>query len=445
MTGPLRVELRRGTAPATALVMFGAGVWMLAAHPEDWGGRWSGLASYLRVSMLVLCALMVAAGAWQAGRERRRRMAEMLDSTPRPAWQPLVVAWLAVSLAGTAGLLLAFAGAAVLVGRVATYAGGGWWWTIVVGLLGLWAATAFGVLIGRTVPLRVAAPIAGLFTYVGLAIPGYLEGSGWNWLSPLHDNLLAGLRLPEGLHLLQAGWFVALTGTLLALAARMRMAALVCGVLAVAVAVPLGTGPGRHRLPAEPGAAEPVCTTTGPEVCVARMNAFLLDEVAPIAQPVLLRLTGIPGAPTRAADEFTQRADAAPGRVVDPADSPRWLRDGTLWLSLDGQPTAFGTGLARPDWLRSQFSQLVYPRCDYQRGDPDQRIYRTTSVADDWLFGSEAPPEGAVPLPDDIQARSLARLHALPVDRQRVWFGAYLAAASRCDVPRLIGLGEELW
>ncbi|MEE6260619.1 hypothetical protein [Plantactinospora sonchi] len=444
MTGPLRVELRRGTAPAAALTMFGVGVWVLAAHPEDWGGRWSGLASYLRVSTLVFCALMVAAGAWQAGRDRRRRMGEVLASTPRPAWQPLVAAWLAVSLAGTAGLLLAFACAAVLVGRVATYVGADWWWTIVVGVLALWAATALGVLTGRTVTLRVAAPIAGLLTYVGLAIPGYLEGSGWGWLSPLHDNLLAGLRLPEGLHLLQAAWFVALTGTLLALAARMRTAALVCGVLAVAVAVPLGTGPGRHRLPVEPGAAEPVCTTTGPEVCVARMNAFLLDEVALIAQPVLLRLTGIPGAPARAADEFTQPADAVPGRVVDPADEPRWLRDGTLWLSLDGQPTAFGTGLAKPEWLRSQFSQLVYPHCDYRQGDPDQRIYRALGVADDWLFGAEAPPEGAAPLPDDIQAGSLARLRALPMDRQRAWFGAYLAAAGHCDQPRLIALGEEL-
>ncbi|MEU7172005.1 MULTISPECIES: hypothetical protein [Micromonospora] len=88
---------------------------MLAVHPDDWAGRWAGLANYLRVSMLILCALMIAAGAWQSGRERRRDIDELIASTPRPGWQPLVMAWLAVTVAGVAGLLVAFAGAAVLI------------------------------------------------------------------------------------------------------------------------------------------------------------------------------------------------------------------------------------------------------------------------------------------------------------------------------------------
>ena len=63
--------------------MCGAGVWMLAVHPEDWGGRWAGLVNYLRTSLLILCALMVAAGVWQADRERRRGIDEMVNSTPQ--------------------------------------------------------------------------------------------------------------------------------------------------------------------------------------------------------------------------------------------------------------------------------------------------------------------------------------------------------------------------
>ncbi|ROT31431.1 ABC transporter permease [Micromonospora sp. HM5-17] len=437
MVGPLRVELRRGTAATTFPVMVGAGVWVLAVHPEDWGGRWSALASYLRMSMLVLCALMVAAGAWQAGRERRRRMDELLGSTPRPAWQPLVVAWLAVSLAGTAGLLLAFGGAAVLVARVATFADSGWWWTVAVGVLGLWAATALGVLVGRTVPLRVAAPVAGLVTYVGLAIPGYLRGSGWNWLSPMHDNLLAGRRLPEHLHLLQAGWFVALTGVLLALAARRRLAALLCAALAVAVALPIGTGPGPDRLRADPGAVEPVCTRTGPEVCVARINGFLLDDVAALVQPVLHRLAGVPGAPTRAADDLTQ-----PDGATDP------VADGTIWLNLQNQATATGEGVANSDWLRAAFHSLVFPLCLYRRGEPDQRVDQVTWVAGEWLL-TEWPPTASEGRPLLAQQRTqetlLERLRALPEAEQRDWFGRFLAAAHRCDEQRLIGLGEELW
>nr|WP_244161719.1 hypothetical protein [Micromonospora eburnea] len=67
------------------MAMFGAGVWMLAVHPDDWAGRWAGLANYLRVSLLILCALMIAAGAWQSGRERRRDIDELIASTPARA------------------------------------------------------------------------------------------------------------------------------------------------------------------------------------------------------------------------------------------------------------------------------------------------------------------------------------------------------------------------
>ncbi|MGI5148578.1 hypothetical protein ACQEVC_19730 [Plantactinospora sp. CA-294935] len=420
MRRPLRVELRRGTAPGAALLMFGVGGWLLAVHPEDWGGRWAGLAEYLRTSLMVLCALMVAAGAWQAGRERRRGIDELLGSAARPGWQPLVVAWLAVSLAGTAGLLTAFLGAAVLVGRVATYAGGGWWWTLAVGVLALCAAAAFGVLVGRLVPLRVVAPVAGLGTYLGLAVLTYWDTSGVSWLSPVHPGSGPERLLPAGTHALQAGWLLALTGTLLALAARLRRAALLAGLLAVAVAVPIATGAGAGHLRADPGAVEPTCTTEGPPVCVARINGFLLDDLTPLVQPVLRRMTGIPGAPTRAADVALQ----VDGEPTGPAD-------GTLWLNLGSQSTATGDGLANLGWLRADLRQVVTPNCHRQFSRPDRRIYPTFDAARAWLFEERPAPDTRV-----------GRLYALSLDDQRAWFAAFLDAAHRCDVPRLVALGE---
>ncbi|MEQ4304435.1 hypothetical protein ABNF97_24180 [Plantactinospora sp. B6F1] len=420
MRRPLRVELRRGTAPGAALLMLGVGGWLLAVHPADWGGRWAGLAGYLRTSLMVLCALMVAAGAWQAGRERRRGMAELLGSTARPGWQPLVVAWLAVSLAGTAGLLAAFLGAAVLVGRVATYAGGGWWWTLAVGVLALYPAAAFGVLIGRLVPLRVVAPIAGLGTYLGLAILTYWDTSGVSWLSPVHPGSGPEWLPPAGTHALQAGWLLALTGTLLALAARLRRAALLLGILAVAVAVPIATGAGDDGLRTDPGAVEPTCTTEGPPVCVARINGFLLDDLAPLIQPVLHRVAGIPGAPTRAADAVLQ-GDGEPG---GPADD-------TLWLHLGDQPTATGEGLANLGWLHADLRQIVTANCHQRLARPDERVWRTFDVAQAWLF-EERPA---------LDAR-VGQLYTLSLDEQRAWFAAFLDATHRCDVPRLIELGE---
>ncbi|KAB1118899.1 MULTISPECIES: hypothetical protein [Micromonospora] len=423
MRRALRVELRRGTAPLAAVAMFGAGVWMLAVHPDDWAGRWAGLANYLRVSLLILCALMIAAGAWQSGRERRRDIDELIASTPRPGWQPLVMAWFAVTVAGVAGLLVAFAGAAVLVARVATYAGGGWWWTLTVGVLALAAAAAIGVLVGRLVPLRVAAPIAGLATYLGLAIITYWDGTPGAWLSPVYGGWAVYSRVPGRITALQAAWLVALTVLLLAAAARQQRAALLAGGLAVAVAVPITTGPGTHRLPADPAAVELVCTSSGPQMCLSRINAFLIDDVATVVQPILGRLDGIPGAPRRAADQAAQPA----GQSIE-------RDDGTVWLNLDYQSTALG-GLASRKNLRADFRQVTRTRCEDPSGtrNIDMRVYRTDTLATDWMLDEAATP-------DDVP---LTVLRALPEPAQRSWFAAYLDAAHRCDIPALIRLGEQ--
>ncbi|MFI7079620.1 hypothetical protein ACIBO1_20180 [Micromonospora sp. NPDC049903] len=418
----LGVELRRGTAPAAALAMFGIGVWLLVIHPDDWGGRWAGLANYLRMSMLVLCALMVAAGAWQSGRERRRDMDELIASTPRPRWQPLAVAWLAVTLSGTAGLLAAFAGAAVLVARVATYAGGGWWWTLIVGVLALAAAGALGVLVGRLVPLRVAAPIAALASYLGLAVVAYGDGTAWAWLSPLYGGWAAHSLIPARITVLQAAWLVTVTALLLAAAARWRRAALLAGVLAITVAVPIVIGRDTRHLPADPAALELVCTSSGPQVCLSRINAFLFDDVTAAVQPVLERLDGIPGAPSRAVDEAAKPIGQAFGEDDD-----------TVWLSLGHQSTALG-GLASPDHLRADLRQITRAVCADPTGVRriDQRVYWTDELAAEWMLDESAT----------IADAPIARLRAMPEHAQRAWFADYLAAADRCDEQTLIRLGQ---
>lgn len=420
MRRALRVELRRGTAPFAALAMFGAGVWMLAVHPDDWSGRWAGLANYLRMSMLILCALMIAAGAWQAGRERRRDIDELLASTPRPGWQPLLAAWLAVALAGTAGVLVAFAGAAVLVVRVATYTGGGWWWTLAVGILALGAAAAFGVFVGRIVPLRVAAPIAGLAAYLGFAIATYWDGKTAAWLSPVYGGWAVYGLVPGRIIALQAAWLAAVATLLLAAAARLRRTAILAGGLAIAVAIPIITGPAARPLPPDPVAVELVCTTTGPQVCLSRINAFLIDDVATVVQPILAHLDGIPGAPRRAVDYAAQE-----GQPLDHDDD-------TVWLSIDHQSTALG-GLASSAQLRADFRQITLPKCKDASGtrSTDQQIYLTDTLATGWML-DEAP----------IADTPLARLRALPAPQQRAWSAAYLDAAGRCDVPSLIRLGQ---
>ncbi|MEU3455209.1 ABC transporter permease [Micromonospora sp. NPDC006766] len=421
MRRPLQVELLRGTAPAAALAIFGGTVWMLCVHADVWAGRWAGLVGYFRVCLLILCALMVAAGAWQAGRERRRGMGELLASTPRPAWQPLLVSWLSVAVAGSAGAVAVLGGAAALVGAQATYPGRDWWWVLLVGLLALWAAAAFGVLVGRLVPYRAIAPIAGVATYVGLGATTYVDVYRATWLSPVRDNLRAELLIPGELHLAQAAWLLALTATLLALAARIRWVTVVAVALTAAAAVPIVTGPRVSRLPTDPRAVEPVCTTDGPPVCMARVNAFLLDDVAAAIQPLLTRMAGIPGAPTRAADSTILPDGQVPGQAE------------TVWLNLLEQPQVFG-GLAEVSELRSGFRQITEPFCDHAHLDYSPEVDKARTVALQWLLDEQQPLSD---LPTD-------RLRALPLDQQRAWFGEYLAAARACDGKRLAELGERL-
>ncbi|MFW5899176.1 MAG: hypothetical protein ACOCUN_01765, partial [Jiangellaceae bacterium] len=179
----MRTELLRGTALTAAATMAVAGPVMLFNDSEEWAARWAPLAEYVRVLLIVLVPVAVAAGAWQAGRERRRRTGEQLATSPRPDWQPVLVAWGSVTLGTWAGLLLTWLTGATLVGPVATYAGRGWWWTLAVAYVAVAAGTALGVAAGRLIPGRLVAPLAGVLAYVGLGTLTYADtGGGWLWL-----------------------------------------------------------------------------------------------------------------------------------------------------------------------------------------------------------------------------------------------------------------------
>lgn len=424
----LAAELRRGTAPAAALLAFVAGVWVLLAHPEQWSSRWSALAAYSRVSLLVLCPLMVTVGAWQAGRDTRRGIDELLATVARPRWQPLLVTFTAVSLGGTAGAVVAFAGAALPVGRTASHAGWQWGWAVAVGVLALWTGAALGFVVGRHVRLRVIAPVAGLTAYLGLAVGTYLPDRA-AWLSPATAWSVPE-RLPPALHAWQGTWLLALAVVFLALAARRWRAASAAALLAVAAAVPLANGPRPRDLPVDVGAVTPVCTTAGPQVCVARIHAHLLDEVARAAQPLLLRLAGIPGAAHRAADDALRpRASRGPDRE-------------TVWLQLASQSTVAGT-LADPEGVREEFASVLYTYCDPEPLQLDEQVEVTRTLARQWLLEPSTPSPAPDPVTGGDEAARLARLTALPPAGQRAWMAAYLGAAHTCDRARLVRLAAE--
>lgn len=415
----LRSELLRGVAPVAAIATLAGAAGMLYSDRITWAGQWMQLAASLRDSMYVLGALAIAAGAWQVGRDVRRRSTEQLEATPRRRLQSVTVAWAAVTLGCWLGMLIAVVAGAVLVARVATYSGGGWWWLIVVAFVVLAAMSALGVMLGRLLPYRLTGPIAAIVVY-GLLILAHDEARALGearWLAPFvlsYESV--GRTLSVEVHLQQALWFGGLAAVLLVLAAaRSRVYALVPAAVMTTGAVLLISGPAYAqefspptKWRPDPEARELVCTADE-LVCMPRVEAFLLDDVEPFAREVLARFEGVPGGPTRAVRDY---------ETGSPDDA----------LSLDVWPTI--TGDLEPD----DPSRVVRwsPGDNCRAEASDRQRSRVLDLASSWAVQSpwgDAESEGA------WQA-----LRALPEVDQKDWISEVIAAAEACDDEAFAGL-----
>ena len=116
----LRIELRRSTAVWAALLLAATGGFMLRAlnPPYD---TWMQVVTIQRDMMQLTWPLALAAGAWQAGRERRSRVDELVGTTPRPRWRRVQPIAAAMALAAAVGYLLMLAGGAINIQDVGGY------------------------------------------------------------------------------------------------------------------------------------------------------------------------------------------------------------------------------------------------------------------------------------------------------------------------------------
>src|SRR5690625_4007973 len=131
MTAAWRVlwtELRRGPAPLAALLTAAAGV--LIVQGESFGARWMSFASAVQYSLFLVAPMVMAVAVWRGGRERRRKLGELLESTPRPPRGPVTVSWAGLTGGAFTGLLVVVGFGAVQVAPRASYWGGGWWWLL---------------------------------------------------------------------------------------------------------------------------------------------------------------------------------------------------------------------------------------------------------------------------------------------------------------------------
>jgi hypothetical protein len=418
----LRTELRRSTAPAAVLATLLLGAILMYSESSSWAGRWMPFAAAVRFSTLVLAPIAVALGTWQGGRERRRRTGEQLASTPRPRWQPLVVAWAGVTLGCWLGLLVVVAAGAALVAPVATYAGGGWWWLLAVTPVALAAMTAVGIALGRAAPSWVAAPIAMIVVY-GLQVYAHDTGGlrGAEWLAPIVAVSKAGGRTVSGsVHLQQTLWFGGLATTVLVLAAaRRRWLAVLPAAVAAAGAASLLSGPLNQGWERDLVATEWVCTGDEPQVCLIREEAFLLDDLTPLARDALARFEGVPGGPTRA---FGSPYGPPPG--------------GEPYLGLDtGRITITGELYRAEEWNVVNW----YPDLACESPDAHERYRWMIETAAIWGRGEEPVPGWG---PEVVDGH--AALLAMPLAQRKEWIGQLIAAAGACDQAALDRLAERL-
>jgi hypothetical protein len=391
---------------------------------------------------------VVAPSTWQGGRERRRRIDDQLVATPRPQWQRALASWAAISLGVMAGLLLLWLSAVAFVAPTATYNSGGYWLTLGIAFMSLASAAAVGLAAGHLIPLRLVAPVAAVLAFFymeALTNPGIPDSL--IWLSPSNLSPYAErdtFHLESSLHVQQAMWIGGVGGAALVLAgARRKWLAVIPAVLAVLGASLLINGPGHERWQPDPMAQVLVCSDTIPDVCLTRVNAFLMDDLVPIVLEHFVAWDGVEGVPNRVIDgEWRDSNDTA----VPPEDTVELhLRHFFAWNGGLTNPTSGGMmiehSLAGSITSRPACDLRDLETLDFESEDPWAAIPPWREEAGIVAFGwAVRDPTAGSPVFDDQGNRldpvpnpDTTRLLGLSDKEQKTWMSRYLSAARTCD------------
>ncbi|WP_406330055.1 hypothetical protein [Streptomyces sp. NBC_00203] len=427
---PFRVESLRGFAPWAGGGLILALGWTLAATSVQWQGSWGEMTEELNTAAGVIgVPFAIASGAWQGGRERRRRTTELFASTARtPLAQFLTAAlplacWLAGAyLVVTAGAVLA----------CAPYASAGDPMPLVhaATALSLAACTVLGHTAGRVAPFRLTAPVLAICGYVAAGTlgkqPSNLRYLGLALLHVFGDDVLPVWWYP----LLSALWAAGLaTAAVLAHAAYRRATALLPLAAALGAAVLLvQTGDGLLR--DNPLARQQVCDeSTTPNICVNATYPGMLPEVTHALSGLTGRLKGVENLPVRYEDLWRD-----PHK--DEAQLPNLTPFG--WSVVRGKVTD------PEQYAWEAAGALVRIDCEDL---PPQRIQVTDDAVLRWLapdsLSKEIREQSVAQARQQGETKELARfraedkayahLTAMTDDERRSWLSRYFATAQKCD------------
>jgi hypothetical protein len=425
---------------------------------------WPEMSVMVRDSLILIGPAIAGVAAWMAGRDSRRRIGDLLATTPRPAFARQTAAWAGTAIWGLAAYIIA---GAVLVALTLTHAlwGGPTLWPILIGLLTIAAEAAIGYAVGSYIPSRFTAPL------VVIAVLVAQVGFGWNmlnapanlrpleYLSPvasLDSSVWYGIRPDVGP--IQVLFLLGLIGLGLgALALRDRANRVAWGVLGTglalsvaAVATLVVSAPPSYldlqasrsliysggKLAAwigHPIPYTPVCAGAPIQVCVHPAYAPYLRGDTALINRLAAPLYGLPGAPTRAEQRSTNDQGVLNRTLAFiPGDATTAdYFSGPIALSLV-RDNAFGASRGAP---------LPCP------GDVTRdSCFQTQDALGIWLSRRAGLRLGVVIIDNtpvhfffgqwwDLAFAAAQRFAAVPPERQHAWLRAHYLALRQGQVP----------
>ncbi|MFD8546645.1 hypothetical protein [Streptomyces sp. NPDC059649] len=457
----LRIELKRSIAPWPAVVVLGGslaifclidGFWWRGT--AGWTAQWTSMALWTRSLLAFWWPLVVGMGAVYGLRDSRSRMAELLTTTPLPAWRraALPAGATALTLVSGFGLLVVVGGVQVALGPT-TYTPLGWLPISLVAALALVAGAVFGMGVARALPSVLTPPalVVSFLMLTGLLLRQNSDGAVPSGMAP---NRLAQLSpatvepremlltLSGSVHLGQTLWLLGLLATgfalLSAVTRRARLLAVLPVLAGAALALPVLPAAARDTYVVDRAAAALVCD--GP-VCVTQANRSRLPELAPRGKEALRVLHEVLG-------------DKAPNSVRE-YTRLRALGD-TRELSRDVVPVDFSDRLladATGEKLtRALIAQGLAPSCyaynDQEGGGQDGVAVQSVAVS--WALhdGRLQPLEerGSDGYAREVWANADAawrRLTALSPAEQRSQIAKVRAGSYSCSADQLAVLAGK--
>ncbi|MFI0714239.1 hypothetical protein ACH4SK_27015 [Streptomyces inhibens] len=462
----LRIELKRSIAPWPGVVVLGVslaifclidGIWWRGT--AGWTAQWNSMAMWTRYWLAFWWPLVVGMGAVYGLRDSRSRMAELLTTTPLPAWRraALPAGAMALALASGFGLLVVVGGVQVALGPT-TYTPLGWLPISLVAALALVAGAVFGMGVARALPSVLTPPALVVFFLMLTGLLLQVNGDGAVPSAMLASNQLAQLSpataepremlltLSGSVHLGQTLWLLGLLATgfalLSAVTRRARLLAVTPVLAGAALALLVLPAAARDTYVVDKAAAALVCD--GP-VCVTQANRARLPELARRGKEALRVLHKVLGdkAPTSVREDTRLRG----------LGDVRKLSSDVVVVDFDERLLADATG---EKLTRALIAQGLAPNC---RGNNDREGGGQSGVAIQSIAVSWALHDGRLqPLgerDDDAYSRELwadaevawQRLTALSPAEQRSWIAKVRATELSCSgqdlLPVLAGKASQ--